>query len=92
MSRRVARARPADAGGLHLGGDRLHGFEVALGGDRKAGLDDVDAHLLQDLGDLQLFLEVHGAARRLLAVAQGGVEDEDALAGRLAAGRVSLLT
>src|SRR3546814_9891217 len=66
------------AGRLHLGRHRLHGLEVAFGGDREAGLDDVDAHLLEDLGDLQLFLEVHGAARRLLAVAQRGVEDQHA--------------
>src|SRR3546814_5557112 len=49
---------------------------------------DVDAHLLEDLGDLQLFLEVHRAARRLLAVAQRGVEDQHAATNRLGAGRL----
>jgi hypothetical protein len=38
------------------------------------------AHLLQDRGDAQLLLEIHRAAGRLLAVAQGGVEDDDAVA------------
>src|SRR3546814_10375580 len=73
------------AGRLHLGRHRLHGLEVAFGGDREAGLYDVDAHLLEDLGDLQLFLEVHGAARRLLAVAQRGVEDQHAATNCLGA-------
>ena len=45
----------------------------------KAGLDDVDAHRVENLGDLQLFLERHGGAGRLLAVAQGGVENDDAI-------------
>ena len=46
-------------------------------GDRKAGLDDVDAHVVEEVGDLQLLLEGHGGAGALLAVAQGGVENED---------------
>ena len=28
----------------------------------------------QDFGDLELFFQIHGSARRLLAVAHGGVE------------------
>src|SRR5262249_46070995 len=59
--------------------DFLHRGEVALGRDRKAGLDDVDAHLVEQLGDLELLLMGHGGARALLAVAQGGIEDEDAV-------------
>ena len=43
----------------------------------KAGFDDVDAQIDQRLGDLQLFVEVHAAAGRLLAVAERGVEDRD---------------
>ena len=45
----------------------------------KAGLDDVDAQLVQQVGDLELLLEGHGGAGRLLAVAQGGVENDDAI-------------
>src|SRR5262249_46424765 len=59
--------------------DFLHRGEVALRGDRKAGLDNVDAHLVEELGDLELLLMGHGGARALLAVAQGGIEDEDAV-------------
>jgi len=53
------------------------GFEIAIGGDRKSGFDDVHAHVVEDLGDLQLFLQCHGGTGRLLAVAQGGVKDAD---------------
>ena len=52
----------------------------------KAGLDDVDAHRVEQVGDLELFLEGHGRAGALLAVAQRGVEDQDLVlvgAGRL---------
>ncbi len=63
--------------------DLVDGGEVALGGDREAGLDDVDAHGVEHLGDLELLLVGHGGAGRLLAVPQGGVEYDDAvLVGR----------
>ena len=69
----------ADDGVLGALGDLVHGREIALRGDREAGLDDVDAHLVEQLGDLELLLVRHGGAGRLLAVAQGGVEDDDAV-------------
>ena len=56
--------------------DRL---EVALAGDREAGLDDVDAEAGELLGDLELLAHVERDARRLLAVAQRGVEDDHSL-------------
>ena len=71
--------QPADHGVLGALGDLVHGREIALGGDRKAGLDDVDAHLVEQLGDFELLLVGHGGAGGLLAVAQGGVEDDDAV-------------
>ncbi len=67
-------------------GDLVHGGEIALRGDRKAGLDDVDAHLVEQLGDLELLLVGHGGAGALLAVAQGGVEDDDAVLARTSLG------
>ena len=60
-------------------GDLVDGLEIAFGRDREAGLDDVDAHRVEHLGDLELLLVGHGGAGRLLAVAQGGVEDDDAV-------------
>ena len=57
---------------------RLHGFEVAIGGDRESGFDHVHAEAVELLGQVQLFLHIHAAARRLLAVTKRGVEDGDA--------------
>ncbi len=65
-------------------GDLTDGLEIAIGGDWETGLDNVDAHVLQDLGELELLFQGHRGARRLLAVAHGGVEDDDAVALRLA--------
>ena len=59
--------------------DLLHGGEIAVRRDRETGLDDVDAHLVEQLGDFELLVEGHGGAGALLAVAQGGVEDDDAV-------------
>ncbi len=60
-------------------GDLVDGVEVALRRDRESGLDDVDAHLVEQFGDAEFLLVGHGGARALLAVAQGGVEDDDAV-------------
>ena len=76
----IGRDRASEAGNgsaLDLLGHGHDGFEVAIGGNGKTSLDDVDAHLVERFGDLELFLQRHGGAGRLLAVAQGGVEDED---------------
>ena len=56
-------------------GDLLHGFEIAVRGNRETRFDDVDAHLVEQFGNFEFFLERHGGARRLLAVAQCGVEN-----------------
>ena len=55
----------------------FHGFEVAVAGSRKAGLDHIHPKPFQLPCDAQLFLPGHGRARRLFAVTQGGVEDEE---------------
>ena len=60
-------------------GDFLHRLEVAGRGDREAGLDHVDPEPRQLLGDLHLLGGVERDPGRLLAVAQGGVEDVDAV-------------
>ncbi len=58
-------------------GDGSNPIEVTGGGDREAGFDNVDVQPRELLGDLQLLLGVQRDAGRLLAVAQGGVEDDD---------------
>ena len=76
----LGRARQtADHGAFDLSRDRLHRLEVAGRGDREAGLDHIDAQPRELVGDLQLFLLVQRDSRRLLAVAQGRVEDLDAV-------------
>ncbi len=72
--------QPGHGGALDPPGDLAHRLEIAFGGDREAGLDDVDAHLVEQLGDLELLFQGHGGAGRLLAIAQRGVEDEDPVA------------
>ena len=74
--------KAADDGILGALGDLVDGGEIAVRGDREAGLDDVDAHGVEQLGDLELLLMGHGGAGALLAVAQGGVEDDDAVLAR----------
>ena len=68
-----------DDGVLGALGDLVDSGEIAFRGDREAGLDDVDAHGVEQFGDLELLLMRHGRAGALLAVAQGGVEDDDAV-------------
>jgi hypothetical protein len=55
------------------------GGEIAVGGDRETRFDDIHAHLVEQRGDLQLLVMAHGRAGRLLAIAQGGVEDQDSV-------------
>ena len=82
----VAAGQAADGRAGDLGGDGADGLEVALRGDREAGLDDVDAQRREGAGDLELLGHVHARAGRLLAVAQGRVEDPDAGAVRVGCG------
>jgi hypothetical protein len=73
---------PEDAGrsdpAAGLAGDALDRLEVARGGGRKAGLDDVDAEACQLARDLELLGRRQPGARGLLPVTQGRVEDPDA--------------
>ena len=64
---------------LDAAGDRRDRLEIAVRSDREAGLDDVDAHLVEEIGDFELFLQCHPGAGRLFAVAQSRVENDDAI-------------
>ena len=88
---RVGAGEPADHRAVDLAGDRLHRLEVAGRGDREAGLDDVHAEARELLRDLELLLAVERDPRRLLPVAQGGVEDPySVLLGAVHVGPTSL--
>ncbi|MCY1417364.1 hypothetical protein D9M71_328970 [compost metagenome] len=60
-------------------GDRLDRLEVTWAGNGEAGLDHVHPQPLQGLGDSQLLFLGHGSAGALLAVPQGGIENDDAI-------------
>ena len=64
--------------------DLLHGLEVARTRNREAGLDDIDMHADELLGNHKLLFRVHGCAGGLLAVAEGGVEDCNLAGHRMA--------
>ena len=78
----------ADHAVLDALGDFVDRLKIALGGDREARLDDVDTHLLQEFRDLDFFRHGHRGAGRLLAVAKGGVEDDNVLGRRRRLGYV----
>src|SRR5689334_883843 len=59
----------------HRPGDRFDRVEVALAGDGEPGFDDVDPEACELLRDLELLGHVQRDAGRLLAIAQGRVED-----------------
>ena len=74
---RVAAGQSADRRSRNGRGNFSHRLKIADRSDRKSGFDHVDSQLGQFLCHLQLFVEVHAATGRLLAVTQGGVEDGD---------------
>jgi hypothetical protein len=73
-----AAAEAADRWALDLAGDRAHGRLVAGRGGCEARLQHIDAEIGQHGRHLQLVGHIHAEAGSLLAVPQGGVEDDDA--------------
>ena len=70
-----------DAGTANLAGDLADRVGVSLAGDRETGFDDVDAKGGKLMSHSKLFFIVHGAAGGLLAVAEGGIEEDDLIRG-----------
>ena len=65
-------------GGVFNGaGNRLHRLKITIRGCSKAGFDHIHLQALQLAGDTQFFIAGHGCARGLLAIAQGGVENNE---------------
>src|SRR5262245_56731940 len=56
-------------------GDSPDRLEVPVRRGGEPGLNDIHVELLQLAGDHNLFFDIHGRARRLLTVAQCGVEN-----------------
>ena len=78
-------ATRSDVGFLYqiVDGDPPHRLGVVLGGDREAGLHDVHAQGVELTGQLDLLLDAHREAWRLLSVAEGGVEHDDRRVGHV---------
>jgi hypothetical protein len=72
----LAAGKGGDARAVNFAGDLADGVGVALAGDGETGFNDVDAECRQLMGHAQLLFVVHGAARGLLAVAEGGIEED----------------
>ncbi len=68
---------PGDDRPRQLSRDGAHRGEVTVGGDREPGLDDVHAEEVELPRHAQLLGGRHAESRRLLAVAQGRVENPD---------------
>jgi hypothetical protein len=75
----AARERGDRDPALRLAGDPVDGLEVAVRGGREAGLDHVHLQAHQLAGDLELLGRGETGAGRLLAVAEGRVEDANAV-------------
>ena len=74
---------PAGHGALQGGGNAAHALEVAARGHRKPRLDHVDPELLEGECDLHLLACGEALRQGLLAVAERGVEKDDALGIRV---------
>ncbi len=77
----IAACQSADGRPLHLPGDGLHRLEVARRSNRIARLDDVHAEVLERMGDFEFLGQVHTGPRRLLPIAQRGIENNQAVSG-----------
>ncbi len=82
VARSAARQR-RDHGPSYFRRDPAHRLGVVLGGDRETGLHDVHAQSVELMSQLDLLLDAHREAWRLLAVAEGGVEDDDRRVGHV---------
>jgi hypothetical protein len=79
-----AAGKGGDARAADLAGDRADRVGVALTGDGKAGLDDVDAEVRKLMSHAEFLLVMHGAAGGLFAIAKGGIEEDDLIRGHRA--------
>ena len=73
----VAPRQAADGRAGDLAGNGPDRLEIADRGDRETRLDDIDPQTREHPRHFELLDQIHARARRLLAVAQGRVEDPD---------------
>src|ERR1039457_760179 len=82
-----ASREPRDDHAIDLLGDRFDSGEVTRRAVRESRFDDVDLEPCELMSDLQFVLGVERDPRRLLAVAQGRVEDGERLGHTAASSR-----
>ena len=73
----VGACQRTDGGVLDGVGNGLDALEIAVGAGGKAGLDHVHAQAFQLARNADLLVTGHGRAGRLLAITQGGIENDE---------------
>jgi hypothetical protein len=76
---RHATGESGDDGTFDFFGDCLNRCEIAITDHRETGLDHIHLQACQLARHFELLTQIHGSSGALLAVAQGGVKDEDAI-------------
>src|SRR4026209_1383961 len=71
--------KATDDRAFDFAGDFLHGGEVAFAGNWKPGFNYIDAEPRKLACDFEFLPRRHGCAGTLLAVAERGVKDDDAV-------------
>src|ERR1700680_3093253 len=71
---RTAARQSGNHGAANLSRQRPHRIKIPFRCDRKSGLNDVHTQTVELVPHAYLLFAVHTATRRLLSVAQGGVE------------------
>ena len=70
----VGMGKPSDDGTLDFFGDPGHGLEVSRGAEGESRFDNVDAQLVELMGDFHLFVDVQGGAGCLFPVPEGRIK------------------
>ena len=74
-----ATRKPGDLRTLYLLGDRSYGREITFANNGKPGLNDIHLQAAELPGHREFFPQVHRRAGTLLAVTQGGIENQDSI-------------
>ncbi len=80
----------ADPAVLDGVGNAFHRLEITRTGNRKTGFDHIHPQFFQGTGNAQLLFPGHGRTGALLAITQGGIENDDAILTHLPVSSVVL--
>jgi hypothetical protein len=76
----VSSSERTDGGIFDNFGDSLYAFKIAVAGSCKTSFNHIDLEALELTSNTELFVTRHGRARALLAIAQGGVKNDELIA------------